>query len=87
MATAIERFSEFYDVDRAHSSVDIAIRHMQVSTFRVSFAYVDGRLTVEDGRSHSRDMRLPSRSRSWSRLSSASTSSEAGTSSTPTRIP
>src|SRR5688572_6781113 len=49
MDTAMERFSGVYEVDRAHSSVDIAVRHMQVSTFRVSFAYVDGRLTVEAG--------------------------------------
>lgn len=49
MATAAERFSGVYQVDRAHSSVEIAIRHMQVSTFRASFAYVDGRVTVEAG--------------------------------------
>jgi polyisoprenoid-binding protein YceI len=49
MATAVERFSGVYQVDRAHSSVEVAIRHMQVSTFHASFAYVDGRLTVEAG--------------------------------------
>jgi polyisoprenoid-binding protein YceI len=46
MATAVERFSGVYDLDRAHSSVEIAIRHVQVSTFRASFGYVDARLTA-----------------------------------------
>lgn len=49
MATAVERFTGVYEVDPTHSSVDVAIRHMQVSVFRASFADVDGRLTVADG--------------------------------------
>jgi polyisoprenoid-binding protein YceI len=46
MATAVEHFNGVYDLDRAHSSVEIAIRHVQVSRFRASFGYVDARLTA-----------------------------------------
>jgi polyisoprenoid-binding protein YceI len=49
MATAVKPFTGVYDLDPAHSSVDVAVTHMQVSTFRASFADVDGRLTVDDG--------------------------------------
>ena len=65
MATAIERFSEFYDVDRAHGS---GLQILRSDTCRsrpsaVSFAYVDGSAhrSRTAGGSHSRDMRLPSR--------------------------
>ena len=49
MATAVELFNGVYQIDRAHSSVEITIRHMSVSTFRASFGYIDGRLTAEAG--------------------------------------
>ena len=49
MATAVEPFLGVYELDRVHSSVDVAIRHMQVSTFRASFADIDGRLTAGEG--------------------------------------
>ena len=38
-----------YELDRAHSTVQFAVKHVGVSTFRASFADVDARLTVEDG--------------------------------------
>lgn len=48
MRTAMEQFTGVYELDRPHSSVDVAVRHMQVSTFRASFSDVDGRLTLGD---------------------------------------
>ena len=38
-----------YELDRTHSSVDFEVTHMQVSTFRASFADVDVRLVVRNG--------------------------------------
>jgi len=37
-----------FDVDPAHSSVVFGIKHMQVATFRASFAGVEGQLTASD---------------------------------------
>lgn len=49
MATAVEPLTGVYDLDRSHSSVDVAIRHVQVSTFRASFADIEGTLSVVGG--------------------------------------
>ncbi len=48
MATTIQAFVGTYDIDRTHSTVQFAIRHLNVSTFRASFGHVDGRLAVEE---------------------------------------
>ena len=47
MSTAILPFSGTYDIDRTHSSVHFAVRHI-VSTFRASFDDVEGRLVADD---------------------------------------
>lgn len=49
MATAVQPFTGVYELDRPHSTVQFAVRHVQVSTFRASFADVSARLAVEDG--------------------------------------
>jgi polyisoprenoid-binding protein YceI len=49
MATTVQPFTGTYELDRAHSTVQFAIRHVQVSTFRASFSDVDARLSVVDG--------------------------------------
>ncbi|HSC90199.1 MAG TPA: YceI family protein [Gaiellaceae bacterium] len=46
MATAAPPFTGVYELDRHHSTVQFAVRHVQVSTFRASFADVDALLTV-----------------------------------------
>jgi polyisoprenoid-binding protein YceI len=48
MATAVQPFAGTYELDRDHSTVQFAIRHVQVSVFRGQFADVDVRL-VADG--------------------------------------
>ncbi|SRR5713101_6781269 len=48
MATAVQPFAGVYELDRNHSTIQFAIRHVQVSTFRASFADIDARLTVEN---------------------------------------
>lgn len=48
MATAAKTLIGTYELDRAHSTVQFAVKHVGVSTFRASFADVDARLTVED---------------------------------------
>jgi polyisoprenoid-binding protein YceI len=49
--TTAAQLTGVYELDRTHSSVDFEVTHMQVSTFRASFADVDVRLTVENGTS------------------------------------
>lgn len=49
MATTTHPFTGVYELDRAHSTVQFAVRHVEVSTFRASFAEVDARLAIEDG--------------------------------------
>jgi polyisoprenoid-binding protein YceI len=49
MATAVRAVDGTYDLDRTHSSVQFAVRHLGVSTFRGSFGDVEARLTVENG--------------------------------------
>jgi|SRR5579862_1825080 len=48
MSTAAQEFAGTYEIDRTHSSVQFAVRHMQVSLFRASFEGVDGRLVADD---------------------------------------
>jgi polyisoprenoid-binding protein YceI len=49
MATARHPFLGTYEVDRAHSSVQFAVSHQQVSIFRASFGEVDAILAAENG--------------------------------------
>jgi polyisoprenoid-binding protein YceI len=49
METAAQPFTGTYHVDRDHSSVRFAVKHMKVSTFRASFAEIDGVLVAQDG--------------------------------------
>lgn len=49
MATAAPPFSSVYELDRNHSSFELAVRHLELSTFRASFADVDARLSATDG--------------------------------------
>jgi len=46
MATAEPIARDIYDLDRTHSTVQFAVRHIGVSTFRGSFDDVDASLTV-----------------------------------------
>lgn len=48
MATTVQPFLGRYELDRHHSTVQFALRHVQVSLFRASFGDVDARLTVDD---------------------------------------
>ena len=48
MATVAKTLTGTYELDRTHSTVQFAVKHVGVSTFRASFADVDARLTVED---------------------------------------
>jgi polyisoprenoid-binding protein YceI len=45
MTTAVPVAGEIYDLDRTHSTVQFAVRHVGVSTFRGSFDDVDAQLT------------------------------------------
>ncbi len=49
MTTAVQVLDGTYDLDKTHSTVQFAVRHMGVSTFRASFGDIDGRLTFGDG--------------------------------------
>jgi polyisoprenoid-binding protein YceI len=46
MATAVERYVGTFELDPAHSTVQFAVRHQGIATFRATFAEVDGRLTA-----------------------------------------
>ena len=48
MSTAAQSFTGTYDLDHAHSTVQFAVRHVQVSTFRASFSDLEARLTLDD---------------------------------------
>lgn len=48
MATVAKTLIGTYELDRAHSTVQFAVKHVGVSTFRASFADVDARLIVDD---------------------------------------
>ena len=47
MATATQPFTGTYAIDRVHSTVQFAVTHLTVSTFRASFADVEGRLDTD----------------------------------------
>ena len=47
MATAVHALDGTYELDRPHSTVQFAVRHLGISTFRASFGDIDARLTVE----------------------------------------
>src|SRR6266542_3757459 len=49
MATTVQPFVGTYELDRDHSTVQFAVRHVQVSMFRASFGDVEARLTAKDG--------------------------------------
>ena len=49
MATAIESLAGVYKLDPVHSSLHFAVRHIEVSTFRASFAAVEAKLVAEAG--------------------------------------
>jgi polyisoprenoid-binding protein YceI len=49
MATAVRATDGIYELDKPHSTVQFAVRHVGVSTFRASFAGLEARLVVEDG--------------------------------------
>ncbi|HSB39213.1 MAG TPA: YceI family protein [Gaiellaceae bacterium] len=48
MATAVQPFAGSYELDRAHSTVQFAIRHQQIATFRATFDDVEVRLVADD---------------------------------------
>jgi polyisoprenoid-binding protein YceI len=48
MATATQVLDGTYELDRTHSTVQFAIRHVGISTFRGSFADLEANLIVED---------------------------------------
>lgn len=48
MSTTIRAFEGTFEVDRTHSSVQFAVRHMEVSVFRASFDGVEGNLFADD---------------------------------------
>lgn len=49
MATAVHTLDGTYELDRTHSTVQFAVQHLGISTFRASFGHVDARLTIEEG--------------------------------------
>jgi len=49
MTTAVETADGIYELDRAHSTVQFAVRHVGVSSFRASFGEIDARLVLENG--------------------------------------
>lgn len=48
MTTSVLVAGEIYDLDRTHSTVQFAVRHVGVSTFRGSFDEVDAQLSRSD---------------------------------------
>lgn len=67
MSTITQEFVGRYEVDSAHSSVQFAVKHIQVSMFRASFEGVEGRLVADDagvrleGNVHVESVSIPSR--------------------------
>ena len=49
MATAVQTADGVYELDKTHSTVQFAVRHVGVSTFRASFGDFDARLAIENG--------------------------------------
>ena len=46
MATAVESYVGTFELDPAHSTVQFAVRHQGISSFRATFAKAEGRLTA-----------------------------------------
>ena len=86
MSTAIIPFARTYEIDRTHSSVHFAVKHI-VSTFRASFDDIEGRFVGRDTGTTLTEAPASPPSRSSIRPSSASTPCTATTSSTPTCTP
>jgi len=49
MATAAQTADGTYELDKTHSTVQFAVRHVGVSTFRASFGDIDARLVIDNG--------------------------------------
>ena len=49
MSTVVRPFTGVFELDPVHSSVQFAVPHI-VSTFRASFADIEGRLAADDSR-------------------------------------
>src|SRR6478672_10336522 len=49
MATAVQTADGVYELDKTHSTVQFAVRHVGVSTFRASFGDIEARLVIENG--------------------------------------
>lgn len=49
MATAVQTADGVYELDKTHSTVQFAVRHVGVSMFRASFGELDARLAIENG--------------------------------------
>ena len=50
MATKTPLLDGTYELDRTHSTVQFAVRHVGVSTFRATFDSIDARLVIDNGR-------------------------------------
>src|SRR4030095_8864964 len=48
MATAVQTADGVYELDKTHSTVQFAVRHIGVSTFRASFGDIDAILRIDD---------------------------------------
>jgi polyisoprenoid-binding protein YceI len=49
MATAVQTAEGIYELDKTHSTVQFAVRHVGVSSFRASFGAIDARLVLANG--------------------------------------
>ena len=49
MATRVTAANGMYELDKPHSTVQFAVRHVGVSTFRASFGELEARLVFDDG--------------------------------------
>jgi polyisoprenoid-binding protein YceI len=49
MTVAVKPFEGTYELDPNHSSFQFEVAHLNLSTFRASFAEIDARLSDEDG--------------------------------------
>lgn len=49
MSTAVQTEDGTYELDKTHSTVQFAVGHVGVSTFRASFGGIDARLVIENG--------------------------------------
>lgn len=47
MVTTIQPLAETYELDPHHSTVQFAVRHQQMSTFRASFTDIEAQLTLD----------------------------------------